>query len=215
MDIIKFLTEILHLFNTLSDRVTNIEEKVSDITTFEERLSILEDSFLNLSEDFMAIKDQVTDLVTKVQTLQDTLAEEVDELRVLFDDLKARLAALEGLDIAPQLAAIDAAIAGVEALSDLGVTPDTEIPSTPANLAASNVTATSADFAWDASTDNVGVAEYEVFANGASFGFSPTNAFAASGLTPDTAYAFNVRAKDAAGNFSAMSDTVSFTTPTV
>jgi len=215
MQLVKLLTEILHLFNTLSDRILAIEEKIDFITDIDDRLDTLENDLITLSEDFMAIKDQVTDLITKVQTLQDTLAEEVDELKALFEDLKARLAALEGLDIAPQLAAIDAAIAGVEALSDLGIGPDTEIPSTPANLAVSNITTSSADFTWDASTDNVGVTEYEIFANGASFSFSPTNAFSTSGLTADTAYAFTVRAKDAAGNLSAMSNIVSFTTPAV
>ena len=43
---------------------------------------------------------------------------------------------------------------------------DTEAPTVPTNLAASNITQTTASLSWTAATDNVGVTEYEVFSSG-------------------------------------------------
>ena len=76
----------------------------------------------------MAIKEQVAELTTKLETLGTTLDTEVGELTALFEDLKTRLAAIEGLDIGPQLAAIDGAIGRVAALSDLATPPETPAP---------------------------------------------------------------------------------------
>ena len=42
-------------------------------------------------------------------------------------------------------------------------TQDTEAPSVPAGVAASDVTQTGAKITWTASTDNVGVAGYKVY----------------------------------------------------
>lgn len=195
MKIISLLIEIIKLFNSLDRRISNLEDK-----QFE------------LEEEIMALRDQIDLLVARVGELQTTLTEEVDELKVAFQDLRDRIEDLEGIDLSPQLNAISSAIAGIESLSDLAIAPDTEIPTTPASLVASNVTATTADLAWSASTDNVGVVGYEIFANGSVFSMSTSNSFSASGLTPESSYVFAVRAKDAAGNFSAMSDNVSVTT---
>ena len=40
---------------------------------------------------------------------------------------------------------------------------DTEAPSKPTNLLASNITQTTVDLSWDASTDNVEVTSYDVY----------------------------------------------------
>jgi acetylxylan esterase len=90
-------------------------------------------------------------------------------------------------------------------------------PSAPANLAATNVTSSSAILAWSASTDNVGVTGYQIFrqqgtAPATQIGTSPTSIFAVNGLAASTSYSFSVRAVDAAGNASASSNTVSLTT---
>ncbi|GAA4055567.1 GH12 family glycosyl hydrolase domain-containing protein [Nonomuraea soli] len=85
-------------------------------------------------------------------------------------------------------------------------------PTAPANLAASGTTSTSTNLSWSASTDNVGVTRYEILRNGTQVGTSTTTGFTASGLTPSTAYQFQVRARDAAGNVSSPSNTVSVTT---
>ena len=90
--------------------------------------------------------------------------------------------------------------------------PDTEAPSIPLQLIASNVTSTSAILTWNASTDNVGVTDYEVFLNNTLFSTVQSTTEALSGLTPSTSYSIKVRARDAAGNLSAFSNEIIVTT---
>ena len=89
---------------------------------------------------------------------------------------------------------------------------DTQPPTAPTNLTASNVAETSVDLSWNASSDNVGVTGYEVFKDGSSIGTVPGTSTTVSGLTANTTYAFKVRAFDAAGNYSGFSNTVNPTT---
>jgi len=89
---------------------------------------------------------------------------------------------------------------------------DTTPPSTPTGLTASNVTGTSVTLSWNASSDNVGVTGYTLY-NGASIAASTSGLSAAvSGLSPGSTYGFTVVAKDAAGNTSASSSSISVTT---
>ncbi|MDT7831617.1 endonuclease [Flavobacteriaceae bacterium S356] len=90
--------------------------------------------------------------------------------------------------------------------------PDTQAPSNPASLVANNVTQTSVDLSWNASTDNVGVTSYTIYQGGVQIGTSSTTTFGVTGLTASTAYTFTVRASDAAGNQSADSNSVNTTT---
>ncbi|MBB5868273.1 endoglucanase [Allocatelliglobosispora scoriae] len=91
--------------------------------------------------------------------------------------------------------------------------PDTTAPTTPGTPTASGITATSATLTWAASTDNVGVAGYEVVnASNIVVGTSATTSITLTGLSPSTAYALRVRAKDAASNTSSASAAVTFTT---
>ncbi|MCK8523131.1 S8 family serine peptidase [Aquimarina sp. D1M17] len=93
-----------------------------------------------------------------------------------------------------------------------GTAPDTQAPTAPTSLAASNITETTLTLNWTASTDNVGVTEYDVYQGSTVLG-SVTNTTAnVTGLTANTAYQFSVVAKDAAGNESAASNVVSVTT---
>ncbi|WP_234423340.1 endonuclease [Aquimarina spinulae] len=89
---------------------------------------------------------------------------------------------------------------------------DTQAPSIPANLIATNTTQTSTVLSWSASTDNVGVTGYDVYRNGAFLSSSLMNSYSVSGLTANTTYSFSVKAKDAAGNISAASTTINVTT---
>jgi hypothetical protein len=92
--------------------------------------------------------------------------------------------------------------------------PDNEAPTTPTNLAASNVAASSVTLSWTASTDNVNVAGYDIY-NGSTLVASAAGSatsYTVTGLNANTAYAFSIKAKDAAGNFSASSNTVNVTT---
>lgn len=89
---------------------------------------------------------------------------------------------------------------------------DTEAPTDPSNLVASNITASGATLTWDASTDNVAVDHYNVSINGNVVGTPSSTTFDVSGLDPLTLYAASVNAEDAAGNVSAGSANTSFTT---
>jgi len=89
---------------------------------------------------------------------------------------------------------------------------DTEAPSAPANLASSNITQTTVDLSWNASTDNVGVTGYDVYQNGSLLGSVENNSANVTGLNAGTTYNYYVKAKDAAGNVSAASNTISVTT---
>jgi chitodextrinase len=89
---------------------------------------------------------------------------------------------------------------------------DTTAPTAP-TLSASGTTQTTTNLSWIGATDNVGVTGYDVLRNGVVIGSTTTaTTFAVTGLTASTTYTFNVRAKDAAGNISANSNTLSVTT---
>jgi hypothetical protein len=91
---------------------------------------------------------------------------------------------------------------------------DTQAPTVPTNLIANNPTSSSIAVSWTASTDNVGVTSYEVYANGAlkATVSGTTTSTVVSGLSPLTQYTFYVIAKDAAGNSSPQSTTATETT---
>jgi chitodextrinase len=88
---------------------------------------------------------------------------------------------------------------------------DTQAPSAPTGLKASNVTQTSAALAWNPATDNVGVTGYDVYRNGTKVGSVTTPSSSQSGLTCGTSYTFAVVAYDAAGNRSAQAQLVTVT----
>jgi beta-glucosidase len=95
-------------------------------------------------------------------------------------------------------------------------TSDTAAPTTPGTPMAASVTSSSVNLSWAASTDNVGVTGYDVVRvqNGAetALASTTTNSAALTGLTAGTAYSFAVYAKDAAGNRSTRSGTVTIAT---
>jgi len=96
--------------------------------------------------------------------------------------------------------------------SVFGGTTDTQAPTAPTNLASSNIGQTSFTLSWTASTDNVGVTGYEVFAGSTSKGTTTSTSMSITGLTCGTAYSMTVKARDAAGNWSAASSVKSVTT---
>lgn len=89
---------------------------------------------------------------------------------------------------------------------------DTEAPSVPANLITNAITATSIDLSWSASTDNIGVSGYDIYQATTLLSTVTTTSYTVTGLSPNTTYSFSVKAKDAAGNISASSNTISATT---
>jgi endonuclease I len=95
-----------------------------------------------------------------------------------------------------------------------GGTPsgDTQAPTTPTSLASTSKTSTSITLAWTASTDNVAVTGYDVYANSVLKTTVSGVTATITGLTASTTYSIYVKAKDAAGNTSASSNTISVTT---
>jgi endonuclease I len=95
-----------------------------------------------------------------------------------------------------------------------GGTPsgDTQAPTTPTSLASTSKTATSITVAWTGSTDNVGVTGYDVYANSVLKTTVSGVTATITGLTASTSYSIYVKAKDAAGNTSASSNTIAVTT---
>ena len=95
-----------------------------------------------------------------------------------------------------------------------GGTPsgDTQAPTTPTSLASTSKTSTSITLAWTASTDNVAVTGYDVYANSVLKTTASGVTATITGLTASTTYSIYVKAKDAAGNASASSNTISVTT---
>jgi uncharacterized repeat protein (TIGR03806 family) len=93
------------------------------------------------------------------------------------------------------------------------VVADTEKPSAPLNLSASNISETSAQLTWDAATDNVGVVGYKLYENGTLTEENITaTSFTVSSLLVETEYSYQVTAVDAAGNESSMSNANTFFT---
>ncbi|MBP1223914.1 endonuclease [Flavobacterium sp. 1355] len=89
---------------------------------------------------------------------------------------------------------------------------DTQAPTAPASLVSTTKTSTSITVAWNASTDNVGVTGYNVYANNVLKTTVSTLTATITGLTASTTYTIYVKAKDAAGNTSASGNTISVTT---
>ncbi|MFE1315588.1 carbohydrate binding domain-containing protein [Streptomyces sp. NPDC058755] len=89
---------------------------------------------------------------------------------------------------------------------------DTQAPTAPSGLTSTGKTSSSVSLKWNASSDNVGVTAYDIY-RGSSQVLSVSGTSATvSGLSPSTAYTFTVKARDAAGNTSAASNSVSVTT---
>jgi glucuronoarabinoxylan endo-1,4-beta-xylanase len=80
-----------------------------------------------------------------------------------------------------------------------------KVPSVPSGLGASNLTSTSFTLSWNSSTDDVAIAEYEVFRNGVSIGTTSDTSLSNTGLVKSTIYGMTVRAIDTDGNASAQS----------
>ncbi|MCH6256583.1 malectin domain-containing carbohydrate-binding protein [Puniceicoccaceae bacterium K14] len=98
----------------------------------------------------------------------------------------------------------DAAILDVDTL-ELPV--DTTAPSTPQGLMVDSVTHSTVELTWNASTDNTGIALYEIYRDGSLVGSVPgseTN-FVDVDLVALTSYSYEVVAVDLAGNSSASS----------
>jgi len=101
----------------------------------------------------------------------------------------------------------DTVVATVEVTGDGDSTP----PAAPSGLRTTSVGTSSIGLAWTAPADP-DVARYTVFRDGTKVATVTGTSATVSGLTPATAYAFTVKAEDAAGNISAASAPLTVTT---
>jgi chitodextrinase len=90
--------------------------------------------------------------------------------------------------------------------------PDTEAPTQPLGLYASNVASNSVELKWNPSTDNVGVKEYQVLRDGQLIQTVQGIMFTDQNLTANKEYKYTVKAVDAAGNISVQSNILTVTT---
>ena len=90
--------------------------------------------------------------------------------------------------------------------------PDTIVPSAPTGLTVTAKTSKTIDISWNAATDNLSVAGYEIYKDGVLAGTTENTSYQLTGLVPETTYSLTVKAKDGAGNLSETSNTVSVTT---
>jgi chitodextrinase len=91
---------------------------------------------------------------------------------------------------------------------------DTQAPTAPNNLIASNIAQTTLTLNWSASNDNVGVTGYDVYKVGVNEKLVTTTntTYNVISLIANTAYGFYVVARDEAGNQSGSSNIVNVTT---
>ena len=92
---------------------------------------------------------------------------------------------------------------------------DTQPPSPPSALTGTAANSGEVDLSWAASTDNIGVTNYDIYrgstlagtVTGSSLTFQDTT------VSPSTTYSYTVKARDAANNASNPSNTFTITTP--
>jgi len=92
--------------------------------------------------------------------------------------------------------------------------PDKQAPTSPSNLRGTAGSATQVDLTWTAATDDVAVANYQVFRGStqiAAIGPTHTN-YSDTTASANTTYTYTVKAADRAGNVSQASNAVSVTT---
>ena len=83
-----------------------------------------------------------------------------------------------------------------------GPPPDSQPPTTPTGLNVSGASPSAISLGWNASTDNVGVAGYDLFRSNTRVGTTTGTSYTFTGLACGTTYTLGVDAFDAAGNVS-------------
>lgn len=91
-------------------------------------------------------------------------------------------------------------------------TKDVEAPTIPTGLIARVVESQRIGIIWAPSTDNIGVQDYIIMRDGGPGGVSTTPNFVDSSVSPCTTYRYNVSARDAQGNASALSASITIKT---
>src|SRR4029079_2880319 len=113
------------------------------------------------------------------------------------------------------IAAFDAAAnVSLQSAATTGTTlsSDTIPPTAPTGVQSSNVPSNSVLISWSGSTDNVGVAGYQIFRNGTSVGTTTSLSFRDTELKASTTYTYAIAAYDYSNNVSPQSQQIVLTT---
>jgi chitodextrinase len=96
----------------------------------------------------------------------------------------------------------------------LGPEADNVPPSVPNGLGATAVSPFEADLSWNASTDNVSVAGYDIFRDGAAIAsVGAVLSYNDTGTSAGATHTYTIRSRDASGNVSALSAPATVTQP--
>jgi RHS repeat-associated protein len=93
------------------------------------------------------------------------------------------------------------------------VVPDIEAPDVVTGLVARARAYNQVDLAWDAATDNIGVAGYRVYRNGTQIGTTSGQSFSDLNAESNQTYSYTVRAYDVRANLGVPAPGVELTTP--
>lgn len=122
--------------------------------------------------------------------------------------------ATAGVPVAGVAAGAPAAGVPVAGVVPVAAVADTQPPSAPAGLTARDLTCSTVTLSWSAATDNVGVAFYDLYHDGQAIGSTTADVRTITlGVIAGARWGFYVNARDAAGNVSQASNTVSITPP--
>ncbi len=183
------------------------DEKDTEPPSIPQELSITESTFESLSLSWKASSDN--DKVAKYLVYVN--ASQVDEVTTTTFNYSG----LDpGTSYAFSVAAVDASGNTSDKSQVLNATTeeDSEAPSVPQGLTLTEVTRTSASFAWENSSDNAGIQDYDIFLNGEFLTTVTATGFTAGELSEGTDYSITVRARDIYGNTSEESTALEFTT---
>lgn len=101
------------------------------------------------------------------------------------------------------------AASAVAGPADATTLADKTAPTTPLSLRLGTIGRSTVELLWNASTDDVGVVNYDIYVNGVkSYAYGKVTKGVVYNLVPDKSYTFTVRARDLAGNVSAFSNEV-------
>ena len=119
--------------------------------------------------------------------------------------------------------ALSAAAVQADMTTPVSTGPDTTPPSAPGTLTATAVSSAEIDLSWGAATDNVGIANYQIwrcqgtgcsnFAQVGTTSNGTTTSYQDKSLSASTTYTYEVRAVDTSNNPGPYSNTATKTTP--
>ncbi|MDD2710647.1 MAG: chitobiase/beta-hexosaminidase C-terminal domain-containing protein [Verrucomicrobiae bacterium] len=92
-----------------------------------------------------------------------------------------------------------------------GAVVDTQAPSAPTGLVAAAQSDTWVSLRWEPSSDNVGIALYQIYRDGVKIASTSLRSYVDTARTPSQTHVYTLKARDGAGNVSALSEPLSVT----